>query len=236
MGNGMPKTYINAGALIMVEELVSDAFKIDALDVSLYVQLAASKKHPKFIEFEAWFKTYLNAMTQFGWMISARSLSSGPVEDNQPLELWSRIKQTLEARVPAPLISRAESIVMRNPGRFPKSAARSLLGEYALRSEPWQGDLKGTATQLSSVVLQLSFVDNTHLMTSVFISFKTTEPVEAGGLLCPVDPGRIVGNIEVGSFSAQLLDIRYNLFREQFVSALGARRSSLILPLEEATP
>ncbi|MEB0041673.1 MULTISPECIES: hypothetical protein [unclassified Pseudomonas] len=223
----MPTSYINAGSMMFFDDPVKDADKRDILDASLYTQLAASKKHPKFAEFDAWYTTYLKAMATFGWIVSERGYCSEPIQGPGPFDLWLLIEAELEGRVPVSLIQTAERIAVHSPEHVFNPAAQSLLGEHALRSDrPEGGDL------LSSVVLQLSFVHGAPSMTSIFIAFKTRAKVAEHALLKPFDRNQIVGNVELASFSAQLSDLRYSQFRDTFISALGARRSSLILALE----
>lgn len=228
MRNGMPTNYINAGTLMFFDESVGELNKRDILDASLYIQLAASKKKPKFSEFDAWYQTYLRAMATFGWVVSAREYASDPIQDHGQFDVWSLFKHELERRVPGSLIQTAECLVMDSPQRFFSPAAHSLLGDYAFRCEGAEG-----GDPLSRVVLQLSFVHGASSMTSMFVAFKTLASGVEHAFFKPLDRNQIVGNLELASFSAQLSDLRYAQFRDQFIAALGARRSTLILALEE---
>lgn len=245
--NGMQDVYVNAGSVVFFDDTVSHSFKEDVLDSQLYVQLAASKKYSKFAEFEAWRTTYLTAMATFGWIVSDRKYDSHPIAKDELFEPWSWIERELDGCVPASLVAHAKRVLVPGPERFQDPAARLLLGENTLQSEPWQADVNESfsgdisahalkvppATQLFSVVLQLSFVHAASLMTSVLISFKTVEPIEPQLLLRTFDPDRIVGNIAIASCSVEVSDIRYAQFREPFITALGARRTSMILRLED---
>lgn len=241
MHNGKQDVYVNAGSVIFFDDTISHSFKEDVLDSSLYIQLAASKKHSRFAEFDTWRQTYLTAMATFGWMVSDREFHNDPIEQNEPLELWSRIEHELGGRVPVSLVAHAKRVLMRSPERFLDNPAKALLGEYTLQSEAWQAEVNGNlssdipapATPLFTVTMQLSFVHATRSMTSLFVSFKTVELVGEYPWRQVFDPDRIVGNLEVASFSAELMDLRYAHFRKPFIAALGARRSSLILELEE---
>ncbi|MDY7567847.1 hypothetical protein QN400_17200 [Pseudomonas sp. RTC3] len=247
MRNGMQDAYVNAGSVVLFDDGVGHSFKEDVLDAQLYIQLAASKKYSKFAEFEAWRTTYFAAMATFGWIVSGRKYDSHPIEKDELFEPWSWIERELDDRVPASLIAHAKRVLVPGPERVLNPPAQLLLGENTLQSEPWQaevnerlsGDISAhvlqipPATQLFSVVLQLSFVHAAPSMSSVLISFKTVEPIEPQSFLLTFDPDRIVGNIAVASYSAELLDIRYAQFREPFITALGGRRTSMILRLED---
>ncbi|MCF5827072.1 hypothetical protein GIV31_26535, partial [Pseudomonas syringae] len=52
---------VNAGCLLFFSERGQTASHSDVMDSMLYVQLAASKKHPKFASFEKWSETWLAA-------------------------------------------------------------------------------------------------------------------------------------------------------------------------------
>ncbi|KPY54744.1 Uncharacterized protein ALO48_00023 [Pseudomonas syringae pv. rhaphiolepidis] len=72
---------VNAGCLLFFPTSQQVAPKNDVLDSMLYVQLAASKQHPRFAEFGKWNETRLAAALRFGWVLNASEHVSEPLPE-----------------------------------------------------------------------------------------------------------------------------------------------------------
>ncbi|MCQ3030152.1 hypothetical protein NLO88_05725 [Pseudomonas syringae] len=209
--------YVNARHFIMFDWRVDSAVKSDILASTLYTQLAADKKVPSVSDYARWRQTYLDAMTTFGWRLCTSKAYSHAPDTSVGFNVWTLISDIF-----------ARSNVATLPGSASGLAALAspLLAQMRQR-EGTAPIAHTTPIGLSSRQVQVSFVSAEHILYSVLVSINTTQPLDDDPLLKSLDPALIVGAIDVMFFSAELLDIHYEMYRDAFESALAERKKTL---------
>ncbi|MCD5972793.1 hypothetical protein [Pseudomonas quasicaspiana] len=211
--------YINAHDFILLDRRVESTVKSDILESTLYTQLAADNKVPSMTDYFRWRQTYLDAMTTFGWRLRTKNNYSFAPDTSVGLNVWALITNIF---------------VRSDVARLPDAA----LGLAALAS-PLLAQMRqkertahishATSIALSSRQFQVSFVSAEHILYSALVSFNTAQPLDDDPLLKSLDPTLIVGDIDAMFFSAELLDIHYELYRDAFESALVERKKTLTI-------
>lgn len=216
---------INAGCLLFFAEHADTARYDDVLDSLLYCQLAASKRHEKFSEFEHWKDTWLAASMRFGWALQRSEHVSEPVPRDSSETVWDMCARALSATVDETLLREAERLV-RQP---PQAEALDLLAGQTLRVE--SEALKPGASTLG---FQMGFVDAHGNLTIAALHFVTRQSLKPDFLFEPLEATSLSGNVELKVCSMRLADLVYGQFRETFATALLDRRAALIKPWTEA--
>ncbi|SHN08204.1 hypothetical protein SAMN05216593_10785 [Pseudomonas asturiensis] len=230
---------VNAGCLLLFPEQVAEDRPNDVLDSLLYIQLAAAKKHPKFVQFDNWKDTWLAAALRFGWVLKASAYFSEALQNVETV--WHLASGALAASASASELSRIETRLRQaslQPQEYP---AIDLLGRHSMHVQlsgpessidPVEPDLPRSTT---AVVLQLGYVSVDGGLNLTQLHFTTRQPLTAGFLFDALEPGMICGNVEVTVYSMRLMDQVYAPFREAFDTALRDRRAELILSIEEVS-
>lgn len=219
---------VNAGCLLFFSEQGQTASHSDVMDSMLYVQLAASKKHPKFASFEKWSETWLAAAMRFGWVLKATEHVSEPLPTAAGETIWSCFRRALAASVTSEALDHAEQSMRKACAQSSASRAIRLLGSQTLE---YATDQLGRAQTL--VAVQAGFVDERHNLTLAQLHFVTRQPLSAGFLFDVLEPASTVGNVGLTFYSLHLMDHVYLQFRDQISSALASKRSGLIETLVE---
>ena len=209
--------YVNARDFIMFDTRVDPAVKSDVLMSTLYTQLAADNKVSTMTDYPMWRKTYLDAMTTFGWRLRDSDCYSHAPDGAVALNVWTLITDVFVQKGFNKLPARAGDFV----------ALASPLLASRKQGEPFAPQIHDGAVALASVQFQVSFVSAEHVLNSVLVSFNTQEPLSVHPLLEPLDPALIVGAIDVMFFSAELLELHYDMYRDAFDSALAERKKTL---------
>lgn len=226
MDLGLKDITVNAGCLLFFEGITNARDKSDVLDCTLYVQLAASKKHHKFNAFDDWRDTWLAASLRFGWHLSdSESINQSAMSWPSDATVWDWIKHALPQFINASDVSQGEVIARQRYHQNPDQPAVSLLSEQVLqRSE--------TESGLTTVALQLGFVGPMSTLSLVQLNFTSRQPLKADFLFQPMVPNDVVGNVGLTFYSMQLVDRAYAQFRGHFNAALTQRRPALVCPLK----
>ncbi|WP_122663086.1 hypothetical protein [Pseudomonas viridiflava] len=209
--------YVNARDFIMFDTRVDASVISDVLVSTLYTQLAADNKVSTMTDYPVWRKTYLDAMTTFGWRLRDSDCYSHAPDRSVPLNVWALI---------------ADVFLQRGFVKLPASAgdfvalASSLLASRTHRESSAPRVPEGSIS-LPGVQFQVSFVSAEHVLNSVLVSFNTQYPLSIDPLLESLDPALIVGGIDVMFFSAELLELHYDMYRDAFDSALAGRKETL---------
>jgi hypothetical protein len=227
MGQGLKDVTVNAGCLLFFGDTANAGDRDDIVDCTLYAQLAASKKYPKFSEYEHWRKTWLAASLRFGWVLKDNETISHPITDMPVGTVWDWITQALPVFINASDIKQGEALARQSYQQHPDQRAVSLFAEQVLHSN---GDANSPNT---TVAVQLGFVGPMSTLTLIQLNFTSHQPLKADFLFEPIVPNDIVGNVELTFYSMQLMDWVYAQFREKFAIALKDRRSELVCPLKE---
>lgn len=209
--------YVNARDFILFDRRVESTVKSDILASTLYTQLAADNKVPSVSDYSRWRQTYLDAMTTFGWRLCTSKEYSHAPDISVGLSVWALISDVF-----------ARSDVLRLPDSSLDLAtlASPLLAQMKQR-EGTAPISDTTPVTVSSRQFQVSFVSAEHILYSALVSFNTEQALDDDPLLKSLDPTLIVGAIDVMFFSAELLDIHYEMYRDAFESALAERKKTL---------
>ncbi|MDU8456557.1 MULTISPECIES: hypothetical protein [Pseudomonas syringae group] len=219
---------VNAGCLLFFPTSQQVAPKNDVLDSMLYVQLAASKQHPRFAEFEKWNETRLAAALRFGWVLNASEHVSEPLPVDAVRTVWSCLERALAPSVSAQTLQDAETLMRKV---FKQSAHNTAL--QLLRSQTVQSGLNHAGKLQVGVVLQLGFFDDQHNLTLAQLQFATRQPLPSGFLFEVLEPQSVYGNIAVTVYKMQLIEQVYSQFRDDIDTALSSRRPGMIMSLGE---
>ncbi|RMR10603.1 hypothetical protein ALP17_00330 [Pseudomonas savastanoi] len=219
---------VNAGCVLFFSAPQQAVPKNDVLDSLLYVQLAASKQHPKFAEFEKWNETRLAAALRFGWVLNASEHVSEPLRAGAARTAWSCMAEALTHSVPPEDLQRAEVLMRKVCSQRAGDTALRLL-----RSQTLQSGLNHAGELQVNVVLQLGFVDARRNLTLAQLNVATRQPLSSGFLFDVLEPQSIYGNVAVTVYTMQLLEQVYSRFREIIDTALSSKRAGLIMSLGE---
>lgn len=232
MRNTARNLYADAGHLVFFAENVSDSFKDDVLSSSLYFQLAASKKHSRFDDFNAWCSLYVEAMPRFGWVPTGQSSYRQLVNGEPSFTVWSQISNRLASRVPADVVDEVGRFLVGQEAVEQVSAAAVLFREHAVsvRSDTPEAVLSIEETSFSSI---FSFVSCDHSVISVFLSFKTTEPVGKNLLSQTFQSEKIAGSVAMEIISMEFREHHYRRVRQRLNTELGARKQNLVIRFDE---
>ncbi|MCQ2988379.1 hypothetical protein NLO72_03895 [Pseudomonas tremae] len=215
---------VNAGCLLFFSGPQQVALNNDVLDSMLYVQLAASKQHPKFADFEKWNETRLAATLRFGWVLSASEHVSEPLQVGSVETIWNRMRLALAPTASTDALGRAEAYMRLVCNHRAGNEALKLLSRHTLQS-----GLDHAGRLQVSVVLQLGFFDAQRNLTLAQLHFATRQPLASGFLFEVLEPQSIYGNIAVTVYSMQLIDQVYSQFRAGIDAALSSKRVGLIM-------
>jgi hypothetical protein len=223
MGDIALDAYVNYYDFIMFDRKIDPSVKSDVLASTLYAQLAAANKVSTHIDCSPWREIYMGAMTTFGWRIRNSDSVSHMPDSSIPFSLWELVTDTFAQTGSIKLpVAVSDYLVLAIPG------LASVKKEAPIVSGPV--DESGS---FSRQQFQVSFMSAENTLHSVLMSFETSTPLDVDPLLEAFDPTLIVGAIDVMFFSAELLDIHYEMYRDAFESALAERKKTLTVRLGE---
>ncbi|MBA1230423.1 hypothetical protein G7013_12290 [Pseudomonas viridiflava] len=228
MEHELKSAVVDAGCLLFFSEQQDLAAQQDVLDSLLYVQLAASKKHSKFVTFDKWNETWLAAASRFGWVLSANERISEPLPDGTVHTVWSLASDLAGRSVDAALMKYAESLGRKICLQVPEHEAVQLLTSETLSREAMHD-----GHPLTTVSLQIGFVCADRNMILTQIRLATCQSLTSGLLFDTLDPGLIKGNVTLTYYSMQLIEQVYATFRSAFDVALSGKRATLLKSLGE---
>lgn len=231
--------YVNAGHIMYVANGVHDSFKDDVLSSSLYLQLAATHKHSRFDDFNAWRSVYVDAMPRFGWVPTGQWLNRQAAEGETSFTVWNQISNRFDGRLAAGFADEVGRVFVNQEAG--KEANKDVgAGLLLFRDHAVSVQTKSTAEQASveetSLSLIFSLVSSEHLVTSVFLGFKTTEPLEKNGLSQRFQTEKLIGDLTVEMVCAEISEHHYRRVRERLNAELGARKQELIMRLDGGRP
>ncbi len=232
MHQGMIEAQVSAGCVLFTHSGCSAQRKSDAADCVLYMQMAATKKHPRFTATSAWNDTWLAAFNRFGWALKTHEALACPSAELGPGSVWAWIKKTLPAFIPADLLFAAESTAWQSLLSYPDQPAIERLASEAL--EPVTVGIPREAQDGQKVVLQLAFLDANGELSMVLITFTHSSLLKHDFLFEPLQPANIISNVELRFYSLRLMDLVYSPLRSKISQALEDRRSGLVCALKEA--
>ncbi|MDB6142826.1 MAG: Uncharacterized protein JWP80_1870 [Pseudomonas sp.] len=227
--------YANAGHIVFFADGVGDSFKDDVLSSSLYLQLAASSKYSRFDDFDKWCSLYVSAMPRFGWVLTGQNSYRHRLEGETSLTVWNQISNRLGGKVSAGLFDKVGRFLVDQEAAEEVNAAILLFREHAVSVRSTAQDAEASVEE-ASLSLIFSFVSCEHLVTSVFLAFKTTEPVKENLFSQVFVSEKMVGNLQAEVVFAEISEHHYRRVRERLNAELGARKQKLILKFNKVSP
>ncbi|WP_249583399.1 hypothetical protein [Pseudomonas viridiflava] len=228
---------VNAGSLLFFPESLEVDQQNDILDSMLYLQLAASKKHDRFSDFESWKELWLAAALRFGWALKANEHVSEPLAGGTMNTAWSLAAQISSASAQGPALSRIEAFMRLASAQPSAQAAITLLASQAMLIEDLLADSSDESCKArackSTLAFQLGFVAADRTLDIALVHFKTCQTLTDKFLFEPLDPGQVCGNVEVTAYSMGLMDQIYAPFRDVFHTARQKQDPVLVMSIEE---
>jgi hypothetical protein len=234
LNQGTIEGQCNAGCLLFISAACSDRQKTDASDITLYTQLAASKKHSRMDTPDSWKQTWLAALNRFGWVLKAHETLSLPAAELDSGTLWEWTHRHVPVFFPRQLVREGGILMKRSVAAHPEQPALELLIPHIIEPVPtslaWD--------QMASVPehrigLQFAYCGPTSGLNLVVLSLKTRQSLKSGFLIEVLDPKAVVGNVEVTYYSVEMLERIYGPLRASIGRALEERRVIMISPLQE---
>lgn len=223
--------YADAGHLLFFGEKLSDSFKDDVLGSSLYVQLAASNKHPRFDNFNSWYSLYVEAMPRFGGVPTGENSYRPLVENDPSFTVWGQISNRLEGRVSVDVLDGVSRYLLGQEEAEQITAAILLFRDHAMYTRSDTPDAEASVLE-TSLSLIFSFVNCDHSVISVFMSFKTTEPVGEKLFSQTFQTEKVIGDVAVEVILSEFREHSYRRVRQRLNSELGERKQKLIIRFE----
>ena len=212
------KTFICAGAVILVADKLPEPDRHDGLDALLYSQTVASHKVPDFSEVEPWTHANKIAMRVMGAMLLDNPNVSLPVRMPGNFTLVELTQQILRPWLPAATAQALDSRLEFLSGQASAALASEILQQHVLHQGSW-------------IRFTFGFITQGLAITTVVISFEFDEVIVGSLLRHRFNTEKLLGNVSVDGYKA-LLDLEdYDLSRAKVVSLLGARRQEQIIAL-----
>jgi hypothetical protein len=228
MTQDIVETYLNDGVLMMFAAPVDPAFKRDAMDSSLYAQLAASKQHDRFTHYREWQTTLLKAMTTFGWLRLDLSDKHGIADET--FVVADRLRELLPDSLSALRGETLDRLLASLCATHASKIAQVMVAQN-VQVTPCKPDAQTGALSnpqpVFSVVLQVAFVLPSRQKVLLCVAFETLEPVAANPFAQRLTKSRLVGEVRSFGFVGTLDDLRYAQFRERVDAALAGKRAGL---------
>ncbi|MFJ5298316.1 hypothetical protein ACIQAL_17495 [Pseudomonas sp. NPDC088368] len=222
------ETYLNDGVLMVFTPPVDEAFKRDAMDSSLYVQLAASKQFDRFTHYHEWQTTLIKALATFGWV--RLDLTDNQGMDGETFSVTDMLRKLL----PEPLRNlRGEKLDKLFAWLFTAEASDVAKTMVKRRVRTSAGAPAANPPEyVSSVVLQVAFLLPSRQKVLLCVAFETQETLDPNLLAQRLLKSQLVGEVRSFGFVGMLDDLRYSLYRERVDTALTDKRTSLCSPVK----
>ncbi|MHC8348549.1 hypothetical protein ACYZT7_03990 [Pseudomonas sp. RT4P38] len=212
------KTFICAGAVILVADELPESDRHDGLDALLYSQTVASHKVPDFSEIEPWTHANKMAMRVTGAMLLGNPNVSLPVPMPGSFTLVGLMQQIPRQWMPVATANALDTSLKLLSGQASAALASEVLQQHVLHNGRW-------------IRFTFGFITQGLAITTVVIAFEFDEVI-VGNLLCHrFNTEKILGNVSVDGYKALLDPEDYDLSRAKVVSLLGARRQEQIIAL-----
>jgi len=221
----------NAGCLLFMSAACSDQHRRDASDITLYTQLAASKKYSRFNDAQRWKQTWIAALTRFGWALKRHESLTLPAAELGTGTLWDWVRQHLPPFFPKALVQDGEIMAKRSIAAHPRQPAVNRLLRHII--EPSSPSAHPSESYEPGLGLQFAFCGAASELYLIVLSFNSRQTLNPLLLNEMLDPKAVVGNVELTYYAVQLNELIYAPLREKISQALESRRADLICGLRE---
>lgn len=239
MNHGKDEAVVCAGCLLFIPATCTQQDKEDALNSTLYMQLAASKKHSRFTEFAQWDDTFVRASIAFGWQLKGNVNLRQTPPDIGPRTLWDWIKADLPSFIPAEVLMSAQAQIRHCYLTDPDQSAIRLYADQVQQRTPLSSSLSGDQDQhghtacKTNVSLQLGFLSPDSALCMIGVSFTSLMPLEPDFMFQPIAAHNLWGDIELTFYALRNQEQEFSRNRSLISAALVSRREALISPLRE---
>lgn len=213
---------VSAGAVVLFPEGMLGQHREDILSSVLLAQLVANKRFSNVDDPGGWHDTYLEVLKD-SWLRMWDDWDSFSPEKHSKFTILEWVLNALKKSLPERLVSEAACAVTnvaQLPGTVP---AIQLLREHiqvSIVSETGNpADVPVYRLRLLIVVTQ-----NGPSLNSVYIEFKTTQPIELNPLAQVFCSGKLVNNVTLNIFQARLSAELHESRRGPIMQKLGDHR------------
>jgi hypothetical protein len=194
----------------------------DVLDSLLYAHLMADGEAQRLEAPQAWIKAYRRELISVGWTGFENSLDQFEPEDASNIIIDELIEQNLLNELPAARASEV-STLLDSIFAIPQTDAVSLLvQERAFKRAP-------KAQGHSSIALQVSILQKPTVLSSLFLTFKTTSTIELNPLHQVLAGCSVAGAVEAYFFKCEWSRAGYKHKRARVNHYLADKRDGKIL-------
>ncbi|WP_268798160.1 hypothetical protein [Pseudomonas huanghezhanensis] len=242
MHQGKDEALVCAGCLLFVPAVCTLLHKDDVVNSMLYMQLAASKKHSRFTEFDGWDDTFVRAIVAFGWKLNSDTSTLQTPASPEAVTLWDWILADLPAFMPAGAITCAQALSAACYMSAPDQPAVRLYADQVLQSVPAltkacslpNPDDGCDAPSSTHVSMQLGFVGPDSSLFLAGVNFTSQLPLPPDFLFQPAASLQVSGSVQLTFYALQLQEKPFSRNRAQVTRALAGRRQALTRALWEA--
>ena len=201
----------------------------DSLDSLLYAQLMADAKANKFEAPASWFPAYRNELLALKWSGTVNSRQAFEPGKGTTITLMELIEENLLNQLSAEQGDEVRAMLDRVFTLPETDAASMLLNEHAFRRA---AKAKGKST----IALQVSVVEKSTRLSSLFVTFTTTRVIDSNPLHQAFPASSIVGEVEARFFQRNWNRTGYQSKRAAVQRYLEGKRDEKILPVIDEEP
>lgn len=218
-----------AGHLLSNDSGVASAMIDDIFDSLLYSQFYADKNAKKFDAPAKWFLHHDDALKVVKWTLSEHQRDVFEPKDNAKITVEALIEEFLLSRLPATQAAAVKSMIDCMAGLPEAEAASIVCHQHVLRRAI-------DAEAHSTMVLRVSALRQETQLSSLSVTFSTTDVVGADPLRQVFPGSSIVGEVDVRFVRCGWKYSDYQSIREKVLGVVAGRRKGLILPISCKAP
>jgi hypothetical protein len=211
-----------AGNLLANDAEIATQEMNDVLDSLLYAHLMADGKAQRLEAPQVWIKAYRRELISVGWTGFDNRLDQFEPEDASNIILDELIEQNLLKELPAARASEVSNMLDSIFALPQTDAASLLIQEHAFKRAP-------NAQDHSSIALQVSILQKPTVLSSLFLTFKTTSTITFNPLHQVFAGHSVVGAVEAYFFKCQWSRAGYKRKRARVNHYLADKRDGKIL-------
>lgn len=219
---------INAGSIVLLPPELERQQRLDVLESVLFAQMVAAKKYPGFQQAILRYDAYREVLKN-GWLQRAaawKEFTPAAASFNVPAWLCAQLSEHVE-QAAIDKVTRALKDVAQLSCTLP---GIKLLCETACQQGTPASPSVGAET-VYKVCMQIIFVQPGPTLSSVYVAFETTEHITANPLAQVFASDRVVGNIRLRYFKANLSAALYEPVRLAITRKLGDKASTNIIDI-----
>lgn len=194
----------------------------DVLDSLLYAHLMADGEAQRLEAPQAWIKAYRRELISVGWTGFENRLDQFEPENASSIILGDLIEQNLLSELSAARASEVSTMLDSIFALSQTDAASLLVQEHAFKRAP-------KAQGQSSIALQVSILQKPTVLSTLFLTFKTTSAIKLNPLHQVFAGRSVVGAVEAYFFKRQWSRAGYERKRVRVNHYLADKRDGKIL-------